>query len=782
MKSLVGSRQPPALPRLKLRQRVRTCSSDSGCEVGCESPNDLLEDTLASWTGRLEGVLGQEVARARELTAWAKEALRQTETGDEERKEEVLESWRRQMEGVMEFTADLVECVNNDTKEVMAEALGGSSSPMETSLTIEEKEEDEEKEEEIMKLFWTPCIFPKSGEFPKTSIKTQKRAAKNKKDGLKDVGMKPLKPEFEGSNRQQKKRMMNNSKGYHIYKGLKMLESTLDSEEIFDDWNWNLWEFEMAEDIFADWRWNLNSGVDLRLKFYDDPMTEDSYNDFNFWSLGQPKVTEAMALGVLANDDGEAAGTPDSGCFSLQVEEEKGKVAMNTWLNCKYWEDSFQNESILHSLLEEEMQETDKNPCLSPCPVNFWDESANNQANIELIIKHEEKESKFLWDDKEIIFALVSKEPKAESAPSPQYFPWEDPDTMAGLLEGGKPSRRTSDDDSTFLWDDPAAIGMLLTDEEDEAYLPWDDKMDMVEELPSTLEEADDGHRPWEWLDKETLLSLVGEEPVHNTWEEWSLWDQFGSSKEIIQAYEEVEMAIHRPSRRGKKIPQVNIDEAFWNITMADSNAETQRLSEETENLPAWHSPDVYADAWDHDTPKPSVRRSGNQQPDPLNTFKAYRYIFYETDDNKPEARAAQEAKVETIYDDMLDIYADWAPNVLSDDRMEKKRQRRGRGRGVKVHRVPVALATERSHHQAIDRSQYQAIGPSTTVRRPGTPTIVTKKVNKVWDFDASWIETKHPKKARKTSQGWKTGRSQRQLHVKMHAKQPRSSSAAFPA
>lgn len=55
----------------------------------------MLEDMLVSWTGRLEGVLGQEVGRpgrsltrcpdqvtrARELTGWAKEALRQAEHG-----------------------------------------------------------------------------------------------------------------------------------------------------------------------------------------------------------------------------------------------------------------------------------------------------------------------------------------------------------------------------------------------------------------------------------------------------------------------------------------------------------------------------------------------------------------------------------------------------------------------------------------------------------------------------------------------------------------------------
>ncbi len=35
---------------------------------------------------------------------------------DGERREVVLSDWRRQMEDVLEFTQDLVECVNNDTK------------------------------------------------------------------------------------------------------------------------------------------------------------------------------------------------------------------------------------------------------------------------------------------------------------------------------------------------------------------------------------------------------------------------------------------------------------------------------------------------------------------------------------------------------------------------------------------------------------------------------------------------------------------------------------------
>merc|ERR1712126_696108 len=206
--------RPGSLPKLKLRQRTRTSSSDSGCEVGVESPSDLLEDILTSWTARLEGVLGQEVARARELTVWAKEALRLNESGDEERKEEILESWRRQMDGVMEFTGDLVDCVNNDTKEMMVEGLGSASTPppMETSLIIEEKEEDEEKEEEIMKLFWTPCIFPPSGNFPKSVMRSHKRKDNTKK---KDLERKQIK--IAGETPRKKNNNADVSNGFHIH-------------------------------------------------------------------------------------------------------------------------------------------------------------------------------------------------------------------------------------------------------------------------------------------------------------------------------------------------------------------------------------------------------------------------------------------------------------------------------------------------------------------------------------------------------------------------------------
>merc|ERR1712008_634073 len=102
----------------------------------------------------------------------------------------------------------------------------GTSSPMQTSLTIEENEE-EEKEEEIMKLFWTPCTLPPPS---KSSKKRLRQAKKPKNDTLNKAQMEPLKSKSEVLEEQENK---NHSKGYHIFKGLKMLQSPLDSEDIF---------------------------------------------------------------------------------------------------------------------------------------------------------------------------------------------------------------------------------------------------------------------------------------------------------------------------------------------------------------------------------------------------------------------------------------------------------------------------------------------------------------------------------------------------------------------
>ena len=134
---------------------------------------------------------------------------------------------------------------------------------------------------------------------------------------------------------------------------------------------------------------------------------------------------------------------------------------------------------------------------------------------------------------------------------------------------------------------------------------------------------------------------------------------------------------------------QVNVDDAFWDITMSATSQDSGL-----------------------DTPR--RQKSSNKQKDPLNTFKAFRYIFDEVE-SKPwlskgkQDRTTGEKKAEDMLDiyadwaptildmkkmekydkedkeeegeeDMLDIYAEWAPATLDDQRIEKKRSKRGRG------------------------------------------------------------------------------------------------------
>merc|ERR550519_906223 len=301
--------------------------------------------------------------------------------------------------------------------------------------------------------------------------------------------------------RDQKMVLKENNKGYHVHKGLKMLNSTFDAEEIFEDWNWNLLEEERLEDIFSEWLWNLEPQVDLRQKFYNDPSMEDAWNDFYFWRFN-----------TSHNIDIDL--TTKNAILAQQLMEEGREQKLSQWLgtDCKYWEGSYQNEAILHSLLQDEIEENSSSQGLQSQQYLsfFWDESATNRATMELLMRHEEKE-------KEIVFANTSqpsKKSQENEQQSVQYFPWEDPDTVAGLLEGEYLSRRPSND-SVFLWDDPAAIGMLLTDEEEEeTLLARDDKTDMTEELLpewTTTGKTETGRREEKSKKREQ----------HTTWEQW---------------------------------------------------------------------------------------------------------------------------------------------------------------------------------------------------------------------------------------------------------------------
>ena len=105
---------------------------------------------------------------------------------------------------------------------------------------------------------------------------------------------------------------------------------------------------------------------------------------------------------------------------------------------------------------------------------------------------------------------------------------------------------------------------------------------------------------------------------------------------------------------------QVNVDDAFWNITLSASSQDSGL-----------------------DTPKKN-RSSRQTRPDPVNTFKAFRYIFNEVENPHQAWSSRSKKKERTVEEEaeeeVEDIYADWAPSVLDDERIEKKRSKRGRG------------------------------------------------------------------------------------------------------
>ena len=114
----------------------------------------------------------------------------------------------------------------------------------------------------------------------------------------------------------------------------------------------------------------------------------------------------------------------------------------------------------------------------------------------------------------------------------------------------------------------------------------------------------------------------------------------------------------------------MNVDDAFWNITLSASSQDSGL-----------------------DTPKKN-KSSRQTRPDPVNTFKAFRYIFNEVENphqawssrsKKKERKVEEEAEEE-----VEDIYADWAPSVLDDERIEKKRSKRGRGPARGRHPVSI--------------------------------------------------------------------------------------------
>merc|ERR1719341_3201475 len=140
-------------------------------------------------------------------------------------------------------------------------------------------------------------------------------------------------------------------------------------------------------------------------------------------------------------------------------------------------------------------------------------------------------------------------------------------------------------------------------------------------------------------------------EDKSKTWIFWPFWNEFGSVKDIMAAYEET----YRYDT--KKYLDINIQEVFWDISLED-----RELSAGNHSVP-WVPNEAGTTRHHKKTPK-----------DPANIFKSFKHVFL-----VPNEYEKGVAKKEThFYEDMEDVFADWASIVLSDERPEKKRQLRG--------------------------------------------------------------------------------------------------------
>ena len=65
-------------PQKQRQKRIRTWSSDSGCDDAynfTDMAASIMDESMQSWTSMLEKVVREEVAKAKKIANWAKEEI-----------------------------------------------------------------------------------------------------------------------------------------------------------------------------------------------------------------------------------------------------------------------------------------------------------------------------------------------------------------------------------------------------------------------------------------------------------------------------------------------------------------------------------------------------------------------------------------------------------------------------------------------------------------------------------------------------------------------------------
>jgi len=437
-----------------------------------------------------------------------------------------MNSWRGQLEGIMEFTKDLIECVNNDTKELMYDSSYGHES---ASIIEELIEDDEGQEDEIMQLFLLSAIegnknlnkkskqgnkglmkefmsiYKRNGKMFRHSRKSNKEVqtayAKIKRHES------FVKRRLSWEETKFKEEFGHNAEDFNYSE--KMFQSVMDWVEIFSDWSWNLsQDQEDSLAIFAEWRWNFEETKDLKKKFYDSPGVEEEWNEFNFWRMSD----------------------------NIQFDLDKGLADWQDWQDCLYWQNTNDNRNIIHCLVDGEECEEDVKDEYH----NYWDENAANQSIIDSLLDDNDQnisevDDEFIWESRKSIIALVDFESEDEKMETDEgIFLWNDKDIAMSLLNNDDDHEGLEED--LILWDNPIYINKLLGDEDE---------------------------------DDEDLTKLSDDD--NNNWTEWVFWNKFGPISEIVHAYEKC------VEQQTVEIPTINIEEVFWNICFDDTTSDDNR-------------------------------------------------------------------------------------------------------------------------------------------------------------------------------------------------------------
>merc|ERR1712227_650390 len=362
---------------------------------------------------------------------------------------------------------------------------------------------------------------------------------------------------------------------------------------------------------------------DLRKNFYDDPSIKDQWNEYNYWKMNEDlDMYLELDEGCLA--DSEEDSTKNwTDCFFWQdgndnrsiVHDLVDGVVIEDWSDCFFWQEGSENRGIILDLLNDNRIENNNNRGYG----NYWDESSTNQTIIESLLDDDDD-----YDDEN------------DNIIDDDTMLWNNPEVLFSLLETTDEFKESPDED-VFAWEDQKHLNALLdfeneNDRTEDVFL-WDDA-----KIAHSLFDDD--------VESQDLIEF-SDDNDDISWQKWPFWSIIGSSKSILEAYE-----VCFPNNSLPKeiqISNINIEKVFWDICLEDTSSEDFSPRAEQVNIPK----------------------------DPINIFKSIRHIFNVP--TKKEKKNKVKRDHNHLFDDMEDIYSDWAPMALDDERFEKKRQTRGR-------------------------------------------------------------------------------------------------------